>query len=537
MTKLTVSLCDGRQFKARPGDVLLDAALKSGIDLPHDCRAGVCGSCRVDLESGQVIGDAGDGTTLACQARLLTDILLKVTRRPEPDVVSGRVVRVEDLSEDVVAVTIAMKERPWHLPGQYCQFMFHGFPPRSYSPSVPISGVPDPDHLHLHVRRVPDGLVSQAFGRKIRQGHRVRIAGPFGAAVLPPGHRGRVISIGTGTGFAPVWAIMHAALVAQPDREAVVIAGARNASQAYMEPALRWLGAFPGVTVERVLSDPEPGQWQGSVRGTPLDVLPPLDGRDIVIAGGAPAMVEAVRRVCIATGARCLADSFGAPSGQPAPPPAPSRPTTNDAADRDRARLLSKVANHERLRRRSRSSAIVVVSALDDNDPALATALSREISADRTCLLVDNQPKPRPGLVEVVRDGAQLLPLIQRPAGDRLHVLPFGLGSPQEALEHPESLARVLEMLASSYQAILFATPPLVECISAQVFAAVSDLVVLSAPARDDPRARLAEATIRTGGTADVVWVTQGRTRQPDRPSPRPSGERVRSPDGRLVPC
>lgn len=536
MTKLTVSLSDGRRFKASPGDVLLDAALKSGIDLPHDCRAGVCGSCRVDLESGQVVGDAADGTTLACQARILTDVALKVTRRPEPDVVSGRVVRVEDLSDDVVAVTIAMKERPWHLPGQYCQFMFHGFPPRSYSPSLPISGMPDPDHLHLHVRRVPDGLVSQAFGRRIRQGHRVRIAGPFGAAVLPPEHGGRVVAIGTGTGFAPVWAIMHAALVARPDREAVVIAGARNASQAYMEPALRWLGAFPRVTVERVLSDPEPGHWQGSVRGTPLDVLPAIDARDIVIAGGAPAMVEAVRRVCIATGARCLADSFGPPPNPPAPvPPAPSG-AANRSADRDMARLLSMVANHERLRRCSRPSAIVVVSALDDVDPSLARALSREISSDRTCLLVDGHPSARPGLIEVVRDGAPLLPLIQRPAGDRLHVLPFGLGSPHEALEHPENLARVLEMLASSYQTILFATPPLVDCITAQVFAAVSDLVVLSAQGRDDPRARLAEAAIRKGGGADVVWVTQERKRKPTRPPPPPQDERARPQDGRLVP-
>ncbi len=36
-------------FLANCGDLLLDGALMKGVELPHDCRSGVCGACRVRL--------------------------------------------------------------------------------------------------------------------------------------------------------------------------------------------------------------------------------------------------------------------------------------------------------------------------------------------------------------------------------------------------------------------------------------------------------------------------------------------------------
>src|SRR5262245_8517641 len=47
---------NGNCFLARDGELLLDAALTNGIDLPYDCRAGHCGTCCVRLVSGEVRG-------------------------------------------------------------------------------------------------------------------------------------------------------------------------------------------------------------------------------------------------------------------------------------------------------------------------------------------------------------------------------------------------------------------------------------------------------------------------------------------------
>ena len=51
----TVSIEDGRAFAVEPGEVVLDAAARHGIELPHECRAGNRGTCRVKLVEGRTL--------------------------------------------------------------------------------------------------------------------------------------------------------------------------------------------------------------------------------------------------------------------------------------------------------------------------------------------------------------------------------------------------------------------------------------------------------------------------------------------------
>ncbi|MCV7413468.1 ferredoxin [Mycobacterium florentinum] len=71
---------DGRGYRLRwpRGQTLIDVLLDAGIDAPHSCREGRCGSCvatvvagEVDMAACQVLGpqDVRDGLILACQAR------------------------------------------------------------------------------------------------------------------------------------------------------------------------------------------------------------------------------------------------------------------------------------------------------------------------------------------------------------------------------------------------------------------------------------------------------------------------------------
>jgi ferredoxin len=50
-------------FFARSGDLLLDGAMMNGIDLPHDCRSGACGTCRVRLIDGKVLAAPSTAAT------------------------------------------------------------------------------------------------------------------------------------------------------------------------------------------------------------------------------------------------------------------------------------------------------------------------------------------------------------------------------------------------------------------------------------------------------------------------------------------
>ena len=71
---------DGRRHRLRwpHGQTLVDTLLDAGIDVPHSCREGRCGSCvgtvvrgRVDMAACEILGpdDLRDGLILACQAR------------------------------------------------------------------------------------------------------------------------------------------------------------------------------------------------------------------------------------------------------------------------------------------------------------------------------------------------------------------------------------------------------------------------------------------------------------------------------------
>src|SRR3977135_2676369 len=107
MRKICKVTLNNESYLANCGDLLLDWALTSGIDLPHDCRAGICGACRVRLVEGRVFGgqEQGDDMIHACQARIVSDI--EIVTEPVPDQVSmsGKVANIVRVAPGVLART------------------------------------------------------------------------------------------------------------------------------------------------------------------------------------------------------------------------------------------------------------------------------------------------------------------------------------------------------------------------------------------------------------------------------------------------
>ncbi len=65
---------------------VLEAAEEAGVELPFDCRSGICGQCKTELTDGRVIMSVQDALTqsdrkrhliLACQARAVTDLVVR----------------------------------------------------------------------------------------------------------------------------------------------------------------------------------------------------------------------------------------------------------------------------------------------------------------------------------------------------------------------------------------------------------------------------------------------------------------------------
>lgn len=311
MRKTCKVTLNNETFIANCGDLVLDRAIMNGVDLPHDCRSGVCGTCRVRLVKGKVFGGTERHSDMihACQARVVSDIEVAIEPVPENVSVAARVAGLTQLAVDVIGVSLELQKPLRYLPGQYCKVQFRGFPARCYSPTYPIKGRPNARLLHFHIRKLPHGTISSALGDVIRVGHRVRVTGPFGSAFFRGNHSGRTILVASGTGFAPMWSIAVSAITERPQRDLLLVVAARKLESFYMHGALRRLGPFPNVSIIPIVSEPQ-SISPALLSGRPTNHLPSLLGSDAVYAAGAPAMTEAVARLANAAGAKCYSDPF-----------------------------------------------------------------------------------------------------------------------------------------------------------------------------------------------------------------------------------
>src|SRR5215831_20353089 len=119
MRKNCRAAIDDQVFFASCGDNLLDAALINGVEIPHDCRSGHCGTCRVRVLEGRVIGgDSGEPDAVrACQCRLISDVRFEVEDVPPILITPGRVSALKRVAPDVVELTVELVRGATYLPG------------------------------------------------------------------------------------------------------------------------------------------------------------------------------------------------------------------------------------------------------------------------------------------------------------------------------------------------------------------------------------------------------------------------------------
>lgn len=320
MSKLHRVTIGEHSFHAKSGQVLLDAALMGGVELPHDCKAGRCGACLTRVRNGITLGGQSEqpGMVHACQAMVFSALDLEIEPTPPVSRIRASVTEITEIGEEIVEVVMRPARPLTMLPGQYCRFRFRGFPDRPFSPTAPMRDIRDDGLVRLHVKRVRDGKVTPQLGHGIKAGHTVTIEGPLGHAYLRPGLDNRLVLIASGTGFAPVWALAAAALRENPARRIVLVAAARKLSGFYMSPALNVVRNAISVGVIGCIE--ELGRRAGPfVPGRPIEHLPALTADDIVYSAGAPALVEAIGVASRRAGAAFYADPFHVVHAGPPP--------------------------------------------------------------------------------------------------------------------------------------------------------------------------------------------------------------------------
>ncbi|MBX3592247.1 MAG: CDP-6-deoxy-delta-3,4-glucoseen reductase [Burkholderiaceae bacterium] len=334
--KVTVSP-SGRQFDVDDDEFILEAALRQGVVLPYGCRNGACGSCKARVVDGRIeqgphadkalaADEAARGYALLCCSHAQSDLSVEcrvvaaagdIPIRKMP----CRIASIEFLAPDVAALKLQLpaNERLQYLAGQYIELLLKDGSRRSYS----MASAPHlAEQLELHVRHMPGGRFTDAlFGAtqpavKVRD--ILRFEGPMGTFFLREDSDRPIVLLASGTGFAPIKAIVEHARHKGIARPMALYWGGRRPRDLYLNAlAEQWVREIDGFRYVPVVSDalPEDG-WRGRtgfVHRAVMDDLPDLSGHQ-VYACGAPVVVDCARRdftsVCRLPQAEFFADSF-----------------------------------------------------------------------------------------------------------------------------------------------------------------------------------------------------------------------------------
>jgi NAD(P)H-flavin reductase/ferredoxin len=219
-------------------ETALDALIRSGAPVAYSCKAGSCGSCMLRAVEGSVPAAAQAGLKDSWKAQRY---FLPCVCHPESDLsvlpvgVDAQgpavVTAIEPLTADVLRVRLRCAE-PFEVhPGQYVTV----FRPDGLGRSYSIAAVPGNGELELHVRCLPDGKMSEWLRNEARAGDTVRVLGPSGECFYVPGRPEQpLLLVGTGTGLAPLYGILHDALAHGHTGPIHLVHGAVRAAGLYL---------------------------------------------------------------------------------------------------------------------------------------------------------------------------------------------------------------------------------------------------------------------------------------------------------------
>ena len=313
----------GHQFEVQADQTVLDAALDAGIVLPYSCRNGTCSSCRGKVLEGEV--DAGrapelvlspdereQGFTLFCQAKPCSDLQIEaheVSMATDIQIrkMPSRVIGMEKLSDDVMVLRLQLPtSEPFrYYPGQYLEFILKDGSRRSYSMATPPR---EDNQVELHLRHMPGGLFTDhAFGvgaTAMKEREIIRVEAPLGSFFLREESTAPIIFLASGTGFAPVKALIMRLQQTGSTRPCVLYWGGRRPGDLYdLASVEQWLKDMPNLRFVPVISEALPeDNWQGRtgfVHHAVMQDHPDLSDWQ-VYACGAPVMVESARKDFVA---------------------------------------------------------------------------------------------------------------------------------------------------------------------------------------------------------------------------------------------
>jgi len=246
---------------------ILGDALEQSIPLEHSCKTGDCGVCAAVVLSGKIQNEKGNvvtsGTILTCQSKVLSDATLQVLYHPEligkkQQTIPCKVTDFEFVTEDILVIKFRFPPTAKfnYLTGQYVDLSFNGIK-RSYS----IANAKQVSTgLELHIRKVPNGAMSDVIFSEIKNGLLMRIEGPKGTFFIRRGEEPLILLAG-GTGIAPIKAMVEELISNQDKRDVYIYWGMNSTNSFYLQQLFDLSEKHAHIHYTPVLSGG--GEWGG----------------------------------------------------------------------------------------------------------------------------------------------------------------------------------------------------------------------------------------------------------------------------------
>lgn len=311
-----------RAFTVDADEAILPAAIRQGVGLPYGCRDGACGSCKSRLLEGRVVhgphqskalsaDEEAAGLILTCCAQPQSDCVVEARSVPgagEYPVLKlpSRVLSLSRPSADVAMVKLQLpaNQNLQYRAGQYVEFILRDGARRSYSMANAPHLLGSPPAIELHIRHMPGGKFTDHVFGAMKEKDILRMEGPFGSFFLREESDKPIVLLASGTGFAPVKALIQQLQHKAATRPAVLYWGGRRPADLYEHAWCEQAAAeLPWLRYVPVVSDalPEDG-WAGRtgyVHRAVMEDFPSLAGHQ-VYACGAPVVVESAQRDFVA---------------------------------------------------------------------------------------------------------------------------------------------------------------------------------------------------------------------------------------------
>jgi benzoate/toluate 1,2-dioxygenase reductase component len=213
-----------RFIECKPNELVSDASYRQRINIPLDCRDGVCGTCKSFCESGDY--ELGDyvpdeamtedeeeaGYVLTCQMTPKSDLIIKIPATSDVAKTSistyeGELVANERLSDTALAFSIKLDNRSslGFLPGQYVNVQVPG---TDQARSFSFSSGPGEDQVGFLIRNTTHGVLTTYLRERAKAGDKISFNGPLGSFYLRKIER-PVLFLAGGTGLAPFLSMLN----------------------------------------------------------------------------------------------------------------------------------------------------------------------------------------------------------------------------------------------------------------------------------------------------------------------------------------